>query len=118
MRLADLYTDMPDLVWQIIWINLSYNSPIAKWYKENVKWGTEFTQNDIEELVKNDYPDVSPKTVHNIVYALFRTFRESPIGESYQIKNIDKQLYKKDCSEVVDKQTVLYSLYKYSDVSI
>ncbi|MBQ8722025.1 MAG: phosphoadenosine phosphosulfate reductase family protein [Paludibacteraceae bacterium] len=116
MRLADLYTDMPDLVWQIIWINLSYNSPIAKWYKENVKWGTEFTQNDIEELVKNDYPDVSPKTVHNIVYALFRTFRESPIGESYQIINIDKQLYKKDCSEVIDKQTVLYSLYKYSDV--
>lgn len=36
--LASNYPDMPDMVWQIIWINLSYNSPIAAWYKERVNW--------------------------------------------------------------------------------
>ena len=111
----NLYIDMPDLVWQIIWINLSYKSPIAKWYKENVKWGTEFTFSDIEELVKMDYPDVSPKTVHNIVYALFRTFKESPIGENGQLRSIDKQRYKKEEYFGIEKYAVAYSLFKYAE---
>ena len=36
-KLADIYIDMPDVLWQIIWINLSYSSPIARWYKENIE---------------------------------------------------------------------------------
>lgn len=48
-ELASIHLEYPELLWQIIWINLSYNSPIAKWYKENVEWETTFTQNDINE---------------------------------------------------------------------
>lgn len=114
-KLAGIYIDQPDLLWQIIWINLSYNSPIAKWYKEHVKWGSEFSQTDIEEMVKMDYPDVGDKTIHNIVYALFRTFRESPLGEMGQLIPVSKLKYQKEPQIDVDRIAVAYSLYKYAE---
>lgn len=114
-KLAESYIDMPDVVWQVIWINLTYNSPIAKWYKEAIDWGSQFTQADIEELLKSDYPDVSPKTAHNILYALFRTFRESPIGEMGQLISESKQHYKKECQTDLTNIAVAYSLYKYAE---
>ncbi len=114
-KLADIYIDMPDVLWQIIWINLSYSSPIARWYKENIEWGYEFTQKDIEELLKTDYPDMSPKTLHNILYALFRTFKETPIGEMGQLISTSKQQYKKESCVDLSKVTVAYSLYKYAE---
>ena len=114
-KLAEIYIDLPDILWQIIWVNLSYNSPIAKWYKENVEWGLEFTQKDLEERLLSDYPDVSPKTLHNILYALFRTFRESPIGEMGQLIATSKLHYKKEANVNLSKITVAYSLYKYAE---
>ena len=113
--LSSIYIDMPDLVWQIIWINLSYNSPIAKWYKENVEWHFQFTENDIREMVKNDYPNDSQTTIKNIVYALFRTFRESPIGEMGLLQEIEKLRYKKDGFSVLSREVIAYSLYKFAE---
>ena len=114
-KLSEIYINRPDLLWQIIWINLSYNAPIAKWYKEHVDWGSEFTQNDIEEMLKSSYPDVGEKTLHNILYALFRTFRESPIGEMGQLVPTSKLHYKKENQIDVDRVAVAYSLYKYAE---
>lgn len=114
-KLAQIYIDQPDLLWQIIWINLTYNAPIAKWFKEHINWGVEITQTDIEEMVKMDYPDVGDKTIHNIVYALFRTFRESPLGEMGQLVPIAKQRYKRELQLDIDRVAVAYSLYKYAE---
>lgn len=113
--LSDTYIDMPCECWQIIWINLSYNAPIARWYKENVEWGFFFTQSDIQELVRNDYPSDSPTTIKNIIYALFRTFRESPIGEMGLLEEIEKQRYRKIPTDEVSREAVAYSLYKYGE---
>jgi hypothetical protein len=115
-KLAEIYIDLPDVLWQIIWINLAYQSPIAKWYKENIEWGREFSQTDVEEMLKCDYPDVGGKTIHNILYALFRTLRETPIGEMGQLINVSKQRYKKESNVELTKYTVAYSLYKYAEV--
>lgn len=110
------YSTNPFAVWEIIWINLSYNSPIAKWYKESNGWNITFADKDIEELVKRDYPNDSPRTIHNIVYALFRTFRESPIGKlGLCVATNEKLKYSKIPYENVSKQAVAYSLYKYAE---
>lgn len=114
--LSQIYIDMPDLVWEIVWINLTYNSPIAKWYKENVDWNFSFTQADIQELVKNDYPSDSPTTIKNIVYALFRTFRESPIGQMGLLVETDKLRFTKMPYNDLSRDAVAYSLYKYSEI--
>lgn len=114
--LSKIYRNMPDLVWEVIWINLSYNSPIAKWYKESLEWNSKFTQADIQELVKNDYPKDSITTIKNIVYALFRTFKESPIGEMGMLKEKDKLHFQKIPFEEVSREAIAYSLYKYSEI--
>lgn len=113
--ISDVYIDFPNLIWEIVWINLSYNSPIAKWYKENIEWNFEFSEADIRELVKNDYPSDSPTTIKNIVYALFRTFRESPIGKMGLLVENGKLYYKKQPYEDLSKEAVAYSLYKYAE---
>lgn len=113
--LSNLYMDMPEIVWQVVWINLSYNSPIAKWYKENVSWHSFFTENDIREMVKNDYPNDSPTTIKNIVYALFRTFRESPIGELGLFEEIEKLKYTKSGTNDISREAIAYSLYKFAE---
>lgn len=113
--LSKLYDNMPEIVWQIIWVNLSYNAPIAKWYKEHVDWHSVFTENDIREMVQNDYLDNSPTTIKNIVYALFRTFRESPIGELGLLEEVDKLKYIKVGNKDISREAIAYSLYKYAE---
>jgi len=113
--ISHIYRDTPDFIWELIWINLSYNSPIAKWYKENVEWNFCFTQADIQELVKNDYSSNSPTTIKNIVYALFRTFKESPIGAMGLLIEKDKLQYQKVPYDNLSREAVAYSLYKYSE---
>jgi 3'-phosphoadenosine 5'-phosphosulfate sulfotransferase (PAPS reductase)/FAD synthetase/ferredoxin len=115
--LSNIYCDMPDLTWEVIWINLTYNAPIAKWYKENIDWNFNFTQADIQELLKNDYPSDSTTTIKNIVYALFRTFRESPIGNMGLCLESEKFCYKKIPHEDLSREAVAYSLYKYSEMN-
>lgn len=113
--LAEIYRDNPQIVWEIIWINLSYNAPIAKWYKENVDWNFSFTEADIRELLKNDYPTDSPTTIRNIVYALARTFKESPIGEMGLWTETEKLHFKKMPYNDLSREAIAYSLYKYAE---
>jgi hypothetical protein len=112
--LVDIYVNQPDVMWQIIWVNLSYGSPIARWYKENIEWGRTFTMQDIEEMLRSDFPDMGKTTLHNIIYALIRTFKESPIGEM-GLLNIVNKAYKKESNVDLSKITVAYSLYKYAE---
>ncbi|MCR4857686.1 MAG: phosphoadenosine phosphosulfate reductase family protein [Bacteroidales bacterium] len=112
--LSEIYLDQPEIVWEIIWINLTYGSPIAKWYKEKIEWGFLFTQADIQELVKNDYAE-SPTTIKNIVYALMRTFRESPIGAMGVCTEMDKQHFSKIPHEELSREALAYSLYLYAE---
>ncbi len=113
--LAETYMDNPDLVWQIIWINLSYNSPIAAWYNAGVEWGKFITQQEMEEFVLNDYSDNSKTTVHNVVYAFVRTLKESPLGEMGLYCAINKNEYQKRGFDTIEREALAYSLYKYSE---
>ncbi len=36
--LVEIYQNDPSLVWEIIWVNLTYNSPIAIWFKESMSY--------------------------------------------------------------------------------
>ncbi len=114
--LAETYMDNPDLVWQIIWINLSYNSPIAAWYNIGVEWGKFVTQQEMEELVLNDYSDNSKQTVHNVVYAFVRTLKESPLGEMGLFCSVNKNEFQKRSFDSIEREALAYSLYKYSQV--
>ena len=113
--LTEIYRDNPQIVWEIIWINLVYNAPVAKWFNENIDWNFSFTEADIRELLKNDYPEDSPTTIKNIVYALARTFKESPIGEFGLWTEMEKLHFCKVPYEDLSREAIAYSLYKYAE---
>lgn len=112
--IADLYINAPDLAWELLWINLSYNSPIAEWYIGNVDWNFVFTEKDIAELAHNDYGEMAINSVGKIIYALFRTFRESPLGNLGLLYKIENTRYKKMPYDELSREAIAYSLYKFA----
>lgn len=103
-----------DLIWQLIWINLSYNSKIVIWYN-TIKYGI-YTKNDLLELLKNDYPNLSEGTLRNPLDALINSFDNSPLGSSLMLGIIEKKgkavkLIKKVGTEDVSPYAIAYLLY-------
>jgi phosphoadenosine phosphosulfate reductase len=70
----------PILVWQIIWINLYFNSTIVKWFVEEIKCGSRYTKQDLLAELKNNFPGFTDGTLNNPLSALLNTFQESPLG--------------------------------------
>lgn len=114
--LVEIYKDNPSLVWEIIWINLTYNSPIVKWYAKTIPFNREIADMELKDLVKIDYPNTSDQTIKNVVYALVRTLRESPIGEDlYQYMHESKQNFVRRPYADVSIEAIAYSLYRYGE---
>lgn len=68
-------------------------------------------------MVKNDYPETSDKTVKNIVYALLRTLKESPIGEDLcQYVSDEKQVFVRRPAQDLSREAIAYSLYRYGEL--
>ena len=111
----DVMANYPNLVWEIVWINLSYNSFIVNWYTQNVGVDMICSQKSLEELIKEQYPTYKDKTVHNAVYQLRRTLKESPIGELLsQHTEINKDSFQRGSYDNLSPEAIAYSLYKYA----
>lgn len=78
--LKPIYSTNPLLVWQIIWINLSFNSSIVNWYVNNTKNDYAYSKAELVELLKEEYPNLKGATLKNPVDALVNTFTNSPLG--------------------------------------
>lgn len=112
-QLWEISKDSPSLVWEIIWINLAYNSFIVRWYTSRIGAGQVFSSKMLEELLQSEFPTYKDKTVHNAVYQLIRTLRESPIGSDLgqyeENENTATRLGYSDLSI----EALAYSLYRY-----
>lgn len=114
-KLSQLYEDMPDVVWEIIWINLSYNSPLVKWFVTNVSIGTVFSKKILQNIYEEQYSE-GYTTFKYSLDALYNTFMSSPIGKIFHqkeelTKSEDIRRAYNDISEIA----VAYSLYKYGE---
>lgn len=111
----DVMANYPYLAWEIAWINLSYNSFIVNWYTQNITNDIDCSQKIFEELIKEQYAVYKEKTIHNAVYQLRRTLKESPIGFSMQqYQAISKDVFRRGVYEDLSCEAVAYSLYKYA----
>lgn len=53
----------------------------------------------------------------NVVYALFRTLKESPIGDELkQLESVEKLSFKREPYEELSREAIAYSVYKYADI--
>lgn len=114
--LAKIYMDMPYLVWEIIWINLIYNSFIVQWYAARIKNNVPFTKALMKEMIQDEFPNVySDRTIKNAIDAVIRTLKESPIGNDFHLyESPDKDFAIRLPYNELSEEAVAYSLYKYS----
>lgn len=113
--LANNKTDYPDLVWEIIWINLSHNSFIINWFNCNMPVNTNYSSKIMEALIHEQFPSYKEKTVHNAVYQLLRTLKESPVGTTLcQMENVNKDIFQRKAYEDISPEAIAYSIYKYA----
>ena len=111
------YADFQDEIWEVIIVNLSYNSFIVNWFANNIKPTQLFDSKSLEASIIEQYPDSSAKTVANAVRALMQTINMSPLGEhlNWGASEDSKFLRRQYCSEV-SSVGVAYFLYKYAEI--
>ena len=111
----EVSSNFPNLAWEIVWINLSYNSFIVNCFTQTIEKEAFVSQKSMEEMIKEQYASYKEKTVHNAVYQLRRTLKESPIGETLcQYNEIDKDTFNRTEYEDLSREAIAYSLYKYA----
>ncbi|WP_024292382.1 phosphoadenosine phosphosulfate reductase domain-containing protein [Lacrimispora indolis] len=127
--LSSVYDSNPLQVWQIIWINLSFNSSIANWYVNNTKNEMEYSKVELVELLKENYPTLKGATLRNPVDALVNTFTNSPLGtidrgddSSLKIglltkKGVAVKTIRRYGTSKISSASVAYLLYKNAEIN-
>jgi len=112
------YERKSSIVWEIIWINLVYNSIIVNWYSKRIDWSSTLSREDLESILDDSFPDIKESTRLNGLAALINMFVESPYGKTFGFwetfkKNSETLIVKKP-HETVSTIAVAYSLYRYA----
>lgn len=69
----------------------------------------------MEILIQEQYPSYKPKTIHNAVYQLQRTLKESPIGVDFsQMESVGKDKFTRMPYDALSAEAIAYSIYKYA----
>jgi phosphoadenosine phosphosulfate reductase len=118
--LIEVYQHKTNFTWEIIWINLAYNSTITNWYVGNVLYNRSYSKNELLAMLQNDYPNYGAGTLKNPLGALLNTFDESSLGIVLELSQLKKKgnaidtIIKKPY-ESIDSISVAYSLYRYAN---
>lgn len=116
--LKGIYENEQNLVWEILWINLSCSSYIVRWFTENIKTGQTFDKKTLTELMLSTGVPAAKTTIDAASGALLQLFRNSPIGEEYCFAvPIANNKYLREENEYMTDFGVLYYLYKHSELA-
>jgi len=107
------------LIWEIIWVNLSYDSLIVKWYINNLTFG-KYTKEDLIVRLMNDIPGYSEGTLKNPRDALINMFDHSPFGKELKLGILTKKgnavkSVEKAGMDEIHPSAIAYSLYKFAE---
>jgi len=119
VSIQNIYKFNLTTAWEIIWINLCYNSVITNWYSRDIEWNGTISREDLESKLKNYFGEsIKPSTLLNGLASLINMMNESPLGNKmgfWQGRRNDKQIFvSKFPYEAVNTLSVAYSLYRYA----
>ena len=114
--IKSIYVDDVDLTWELILVNLSYNSYIINWFANNIKCGQVYDGKLLKEMIAEQEASASPSTISNAVQAFLQTVNMSPIGDvlCYGIAESKKEMKRIEYVNV-SPISVAYALYKYAE---
>lgn len=113
--LSEIFISKTEIVWEIIWINISHNSKISNWYSNSIEWGIINSRQTLIEKLSNSFPNYQEKTRTNGLQSLMNTFKESPLGDILgQCIPVDKN-YVRSSNYQPSKTGIAYALYRYAE---
>jgi len=112
-------TSSKNFLWAIIYINLSYSSPIFNWYLKNIKFHDKVTISDMILLLGDGFPETTKK---NALSSLKETLKASPIGANLgqgecEMKGKNVVAVTRGVWQSPEPLAILYSLYKFAENS-
>lgn len=112
---SEFYSGYPELIWEIIWVNLCYNSVLANWFINKIEPGRLFDKKILNELALEDFSSqYSSMTISYAITGFLQIFKYSPIGnELLQGKPQDKGSYIRLSYANLTQEGLVYSLYKF-----
>jgi len=117
--LKEVLSENELLIWEIIWINLFYNSSVVKWYLSNIDWNKKYSSNELNQMIRDTHDDISERTVSSGIKSLLNMFSSTPIGEILKLGLIEKEknirYVRKIGTDDIHPMTAVYSLYKYAE---
>ena len=110
-------------VWEIIWVNLAYNSAVVKFYTSAVDFDKKYTKNELLEYMISEFEGINSNTLKNPLGALCNMFgitEDTIIGDQLQQgvitakgKTVD-YLVRHSHNEL-SLPSLAYSLYRYAE---
>lgn len=115
---VEINKDSLTLLWELIYINIAYNSPLMNWYISAVDFNSEITRKDMDKLALEYFQQTfKESTITYAIQALVQTFKYSPIGEElsqFVSQDAKGTLFKRTPYNDLSPEAVAYSLYKYA----
>lgn len=115
--LKDIYADNPTLVWEVIWINLCYNSFIVNKFSEIIKFGESFTAKTLGDVILQRENVSSATTLAGACIALNDLLDKSPIGEDLQQGEVYEKSRVRHLYEDLSEEAIAYSLYRHAQIA-
>lgn len=108
--------DEPDLIWEIILTNLTYNSFIFNWFSHNIKVGQAYDRRSLLDLIIELGYEDRKTTVENAVAAFIQTCDYSPIGNVMNYASqVNDRLVTRGSYPELSLAGLAYCLYKYAE---
>lgn len=119
IKLSQAFSENPEMVWEILWVNLNYNSEICAWYSANTEYNRQYTKEELEKLLEETLPQYSSSVRKNAFGALQNTFVMSPLGDKLGIgvvnKVNNKPVFLRKAHNDLSLVATAYSLYRYAE---
>ena len=107
-----------NLQYEILFINLYYNSSLIKWYLDTIKFNDKYSSKELVEIVKNTI-HLSESTIKHSINSIVNLFDTTPLGNELKIGYITKEknvrYIQKIGSNNISYEAILYSLYKLKE---
>lgn len=115
---VEVNKDNATLMWELIYINVAYNSPLMRWFTSAVSFNSEIGRKDLDKLAFEYFQQNFKKsTVTYAIQALIQTFKYSPIGEDlsqFVSQDAKGTLFQRLPYNDLSPEALAYSLYKYA----
>ncbi|MGB9683144.1 MAG: hypothetical protein ACPL1I_09200 [bacterium] len=117
LKLKEVYEVNKALFYQVIWINLFYNSSVVKWYLQSLNWNSILSSTELIRVL-TEKEKMNIRTASSGINSLLNMLENVPYYQEIRVGFIEKRgrikYIRKIGSDDIHPIAILYSLYRYA----